>query len=854
MTSQIIFKSKEESVQSKYSRKQSNERYPHFKQLIYTVGDEEQFVHEISNIYWGKKKVEEEKDDKLNMFQFYNFNFWEGYYSQEKINLIQTFRYIFYKFKKGIYVRIENNKLSKFIPMSNANFTNEWSEQLKVDYEIFKKVSALENRPYTEKSINKFVNCWFSNNCLLRYEYPINESDTNVSNIKNFFEELCLYRKVPDIDFFVNKRDFPLLSKNKTEPYYDIWGKNKPLVSHEYDTYLPILSMSKTEEFADILLPTHEDWARVQQNHNGIYFTDSRVEQKEEEDKNISFLNKKPTAVFRGSSTGDGLTIETNTRLKAAFLSLQNKVDPIDDVPYLDCGITKWNVRVKKLDETSNIQVIEPESFPFGLVDYMSLSEQEMRYKYILHIDGHVSAFRLSMLLSLNCVILIVESKWKVWYSDLLIPYEHYIPIKSDLSDVYEQIQWCKEHDEMCELIAYNAMEFASKYLGKEGMFDYTQKMLIDLKRHMHYVEEHKVPPLPPISKIDHHHVTLPDGNDEEKILFENRNVIIRKVKGVPLIIKEKKKKQTPIPVPILKFDFINFSSMYGYNKDGNIVMDYVEGVKFYDYLLDKKLFNFQVYLKILIQISFALHEAQKDRLFVHNDLTPWNIILQFYDQDQHITYDNKKYRLASKVIPVIIDYDKCHVIDDQYIHRGTVNPYKFSSIQDILSLLFTSMFQIITHQNLSRLELSLILRVANFISHSQYNPKTFRSIHQLKEYLYSVKKHSSLIYSDKKDLELLGPLDFVAYLNKTVKQFYNEEYLRIPPTTNKSTALSSSSLVRIDYDEYTFWSPTKCLEISQKIKDINVNEWLQLRQKFPEDVTLLRKISDVITFKTLYK
>ena len=438
MTSQIIlFKSKEESVQSKYSRKQSNERYPHFKQLIYTVGDEEQFVHKISNIYWGKKKVEEEKDDKLNMFQFYNFNFWEGYHTHEKINLIQTFRYIFYKFKKGIYVRIENNKLSKFIPMSNANFTNEWSEQLKVDYEIFKKVSALENRPYSEKSINKFVNCWFCNNCLLRYEYPINESDTNVSNIKNFFEELCLYRKVPDIDFFVNKRDFPLLSKDKTEPYYDIWGKNKPLVSHEYDTYLPILSMSKTEEYADILIPTHEDWARVQQIDNGIYFTDSRVEQKEEEDnKNISFLNKKPTAVFRGSSTGDGLTIETNTRLKAAFLSLQNKVDPIDNVPYLDCGITKWNVRVKKLDETSNIRVIEPESFPFGLVDYMPLSEQEMRYKYILHIDGHVSAFRLSMLLSLNCVILIVESKWKVWYSDLLIPYEHYIPIKSDLSDI----------------------------------------------------------------------------------------------------------------------------------------------------------------------------------------------------------------------------------------------------------------------------------------------------------------------------------------------------------------------------------------------------------------------------------
>ena len=853
MTSQNTFKSKEESVHFKYCRKQSNERYPHFKQLNYTVGDEEQFVNEISDIYWGKKKMDEEKDDKLNMFYFYDFDFWEGYHKQEKINLIQTFRYIFYKFKKGMYVKIENNRVLKFIPISNANFTNEWSEQIKMDYSIFKKVSNLENRPYNEKSINKFVNCWFCNNCLLRYEYPVNESDTNVSNIMNFFEELCLYRKVPNIDFFVNKRDFPLLSKNKTEPYYDIWGKNKPLVSHKYDTYLPILSMSKSEEYADILIPTHEDWARVQQN-SGIYFTDSRAEKdKKEVTSTICFNSKKPTAVFRGSSTGDGLTIETNSRLKAAFLSSQNKIDPLDHILYLDCGITKWNSRVKKLnDNTTNIQVIDPELLPFALVDYMSLSEQEMKYKYILHIDGHVSAFRLSMLLSLNCVILIVESKWKLWYSDLLVPYEHYIPIKENLSDIYEQIQWCKEHDEMCELIAYNAMEFASKYLGKDGMFDYTQKMLIELKRHMLYVEEFHVNPLPPL-EIDE--VTLTDDLEVRSTLFENRNVIIRKVKGVPLIIKEKKKKQSHISLPLLKFNSINFCSMYGYEKGtNNIVMDYVEGIKLYDYLLDKKLFQFEVYINVLIQISMALYDAQKERLFVHNDLTPWNIILQFHQQNHSITYDNNRYHISSKVIPVIIDYDKCHVIDEKNIHRGSVNPYKFSSIQDILTLLFTSLFQIITYQNLSREELSLILKISNFISNTKYNPTYFKTIHQLKEYLYSAKKHSSLIYSDKFDLEQLGPLDFVIYLNKSLKLF-SKGYLKCKDQHHQNNQLLCClNLSDIQYDEYTFWSHSKCLKIFNNIKSIDTKYLLDMRQKFPNDIKLLKNISDIITFKTIYK
>jgi len=833
-----LFNSKKESLSSKFNRIQTNERYAHFKQTHYTVGDEDQFDEIISSL--EEVLISPVVMDKLNIYnEILHFDFWEGFKNQERINVIQTFRYLFYKFKKGIYIRIQNNKLFKFIPLSNANFVNEWSEQIEVDYSIFKKVCELENRPYNDRNVNKFVQNWFCNNCLLRYEYPINESDTNVSNIKNLFEELCEKRKVPDIEFFVNKRDFPLLTRNSTEPYYDIWGDNKPLVSHQYSSYLPILSMSKTTEFADILLPTHEDWARVKQKEKK-WFINSRVDEDFCSEK--EFKQKIPTAVFRGSSTGEGFTIETNQRLKLAYLSSLAKVDKRDNIPYLDCGITKWNSRVKKTKNSKKIQMIDIASLPFSLTNYMPLSEQCL-YKYIIHVDGHVSAFRLSTMLTLNCVSLIVQSPWKMWYSDLLVPYEHYVPIKSDLSDLFEQIQWCKDNDDACEWIARNAQQFAEKYLEKDGILDYTQKLLMDLKSFMRFTPSPTITsfvntqtyPLPP-------HLSTIIANSGKIIVFENKNVIIHRIEKHPLIIKERKKKSVcsrNIFPPLC-----NFSTVFGYTPKNDVVMEYVEGIKLYDFIADKELFDFQVYVEILVQICLALHVAQKEILFVHNDMTPWNIILKFHEHTQHLTYDENNFHVYSKVVPMIIDYDKSHIVDTNFHHQGSVNAYRFSSIQDVLTLLFTSLYQIISVHKLSFTELKSVLKIANFISYTTFYPKSFKSIHELKGYLFSMKKHSSLIYTNKLDLEYLGPLDLVFYLKKHIPQ-QDLKFLKIYHHVTKNNI--SSFAETLTFDKYTFWSASKCKKLYDVIQSTDIHS-------LPSNLSTKKLLADATTFISIYK
>ena len=98
-------------------------------------------------------------------------------------------------------------------------------------------------------------------------------------------------------------------------------------------------------------------------------------------------------------------------------------------------------------------------------------------YKYILSIEGNIAAFRLSLELAYNSVILLVKSDFYIWYQPLLKPWIHYVPIKKDLSDLVDKIDWCKKNDNKCKIIANNALEFYKKYINKNSINDYLEML-----------------------------------------------------------------------------------------------------------------------------------------------------------------------------------------------------------------------------------------------------------------------------------------------------------------------------------------------------------------------------------------
>jgi hypothetical protein len=180
----------------------------------------------------------------------------------------------------------------------------------------------------------------------------------------------------------------------------------------------PIFSKSVTDEFADILIPTNDDWLKVS-NHYFLEDCGNRLHNKEWKKINLDWDSKKPICIFRGSATGCGITVDNNMRLKAASLSIQYP-------KLLDAAITNWNSRMKKYINQP-ISVIDPSSFDFKLSEKKITDEEKSNYKYILNIDGFVSAFRLSSELSMNSIIFIVKSDYKLWFSDLLLKNTHFL-------------------------------------------------------------------------------------------------------------------------------------------------------------------------------------------------------------------------------------------------------------------------------------------------------------------------------------------------------------------------------------------------------------------------------------------
>jgi spore maturation protein CgeB len=62
------------------------------------------------------------------------------------------------------------------------------------------------------------------------------------------------------------------------------------------------------------------------------------------------------------------------------------------------------------------------------------------------------------------------------WFKKYLKPGFHYVPIKYDLSDLKEKIEWLVNNDTEAKKIAENAMEFARIVFSSEFQHGYLMK------------------------------------------------------------------------------------------------------------------------------------------------------------------------------------------------------------------------------------------------------------------------------------------------------------------------------------------------------------------------------------------
>ncbi|TMS06951.1 KDEL motif-containing protein 1 [Larimichthys crocea] len=241
---------------------------------------------------------------------------------------------------------------------------------------------------------------------------------------------LSLSRKVwlPDIEFFVNLGDWPLEKRKPTENIH------------------PIFSWCGSNNTRDIVMPTYDLTESVLETMGRVSLDMMSVQA----NTGPPWPEKNATAFWRGRDS-------RQERLELVKLS---RAHP----NMIDAAFT--NFFFFKHDESLYGPLVKHVSF----FDFF-------KYKYQINIDGTVAAYRLPYLLAGDSVVLKQDSSYYEHFYNELRPWEHYIPIRADLGDLLEKIQWARDHDEEVKKIALAGQQFARNNLMGDRIFCYYYRL-----------------------------------------------------------------------------------------------------------------------------------------------------------------------------------------------------------------------------------------------------------------------------------------------------------------------------------------------------------------------------------------
>ena len=165
-------------------------------------------------------------------------------------------------------------------------------------------------------------------------------------------------------------------------------------------------------------------------------------------ESSLSWSEKKPTLFWRGAASG--FEVQGDNWLNAPRVRLPCISKEMAEPSKLDAAISL----VKNLPSKHLIERIEK----CGITaDYLPFSEF-LKYRYLVDIDGFCCAWKsLYLKLASHSTVVKVQSDYIQWFADRLFPWIHYVPLRSDYSDLNHILHWLSEHDSEAQQISSNA-------------------------------------------------------------------------------------------------------------------------------------------------------------------------------------------------------------------------------------------------------------------------------------------------------------------------------------------------------------------------------------------------------------
>ena len=195
-------------------------------------------------------------------------------------------------------------------------------------------------------------------------------------------------------------------------------------------------------------------------------------------DDDLIFQRKAPVAVWRGVSTSScwelNTTPNTSQALNCARANLVKRW-ATSEYNFVDVGLTEI-VQIPDHEKWKYHQFLKPR---------MSL-EDLLKFKYLVSVEGNDVATNLKWALASKSVVLMPKPTRETFILESnLRPWEHYVPVHPNMSDLEEKVKYCEANQHLCKQISDAATAYMKPFSRRDRLFNLGAKTFEEYVRMM---------------------------------------------------------------------------------------------------------------------------------------------------------------------------------------------------------------------------------------------------------------------------------------------------------------------------------------------------------------------------------
>lgn len=175
------------------------------------------------------------------------------------------------------------------------------------------------------------------------------------------------------------------------------------------------------------------------------------------DEADVSFEEKADVLVWRGADTGYGFGNDIPPRPVSREVLLEKYAGYSGG--RIDVGLTGVSVNRKGEKKSQYDRFLKPKV----------VMKDMLRNKFLLSVEGNDVATNLKWILHSNSVPFCPPFTMNSWLmEEKLRPWEHYVPVRHDFSDLEERVAWAVGHPQQCGQIARNGRAYMRQFLDAD--------------------------------------------------------------------------------------------------------------------------------------------------------------------------------------------------------------------------------------------------------------------------------------------------------------------------------------------------------------------------------------------------